>query len=175
MCVVLHLVLGSWSLRLVLVLCSYLFLLDSYVCFLNTHALPGFPNVNTSPQLKPSYGICRDPTTTVGAHRGASCGVGWSFHPDGFKHRRARPIRARVQDRRVLLHQRQHGVLLRQALPQASVSNPDSFAGSAISPSSATTRGALSSTQGLNIAFVPALQLDIINRFRIRIYSAIRI
>ena len=35
------------------------------------------------PQLKPSYGNSRDTTTTVGAHRGASSGAGWSFHPDG--------------------------------------------------------------------------------------------
>ena len=35
------------------------------MCSLNTYTLPGFPNTNTSPQLKPSYGICRDTTTTA--------------------------------------------------------------------------------------------------------------
>ena len=73
------LVLGSWFLFFVLAYSC----LDPHMCFLNTHTLPGFPQRPCEPQLKPSYGICRDTTTTVGAHHGASCGVGWSFHRTG--------------------------------------------------------------------------------------------
>ena len=53
---------GSWFLFLVLVLtCSWLHL---HVCFLNTHTLPRFPQRPSESQLKPSYDISRDSTTT---------------------------------------------------------------------------------------------------------------
>ena len=56
---------------------------DTLLACAHTHTLPGATSVVLGPKLKPTHGICRDPTTTVGAHRGASSDAGWSSYPDG--------------------------------------------------------------------------------------------
>ena len=106
---------GSWFLALgglflfLFLTCTCLVL---HECFLNTHTLPGFPNTYTSPQLKPSYGICRDPTTTVGAHRGAVAVLsGVSIRTGSCAAGRVLSgLICRICD----LHQRQRGVLRHQ-------------------------------------------------------------